>query len=167
MKDEEWIGKIPINFDRKEDLIKSIQTFRLKEKFILDNDLNERTLTHKLAEYIQENFPDFNVDCEYNRMRKGEDYLPKKLELEQKEITHSNPSRVYPDVIIHRRGDNQDNLLIIEVKKKENPEGKEFDIQKIKEYISQTGYQFGVYLEFDNTDISEMEWYFTPDQINF
>ena len=30
-------------------------------------DANERSLTHKLAEYLQCEFPDWHVDCEYNR----------------------------------------------------------------------------------------------------
>lgn len=162
MEDKEWINKIPLNFDKKEELIKSIQTFRLKEKFILDNDLNERTLTHKLAEYLQENFLDFNVDCEYNRMMKEEDYVTKTLELKKEEGINNfdtTAKTVYPDIIIHRRGDDQDNLLVIEVKKNGNHKGKDFDIKKLNAFIKDLNYKFGIYLEFDNTEISEMEWF--------
>jgi len=162
VEDKEWINKIPLNFDKKEELIKSIQTFRLKEKFILDNDLNERTLTHKLAEYLQENFLDFNVDCEYNRMMKEEDYVTKTLELKKEEGINNfdtTAKTVYPDIIIHRRGDDQDNLLVIEVKKNGNHKGKDFDIKKLNAFIKDLNYKFGIYLEFDNTEISEMEWF--------
>jgi len=45
-----------------------LQILREQDKYLLDNDLNERTITHKLATYLQEEFQEFNVDCEYNRL---------------------------------------------------------------------------------------------------
>jgi hypothetical protein len=38
-----------------------------RDKYLLEKDLNERTITHKLATYLQEQFQELNVDCEYNR----------------------------------------------------------------------------------------------------
>lgn len=38
------------------------------DSFLLENEVNERTIAHKFAEYLQKQFPDWNVDCEYNRM---------------------------------------------------------------------------------------------------
>ena len=37
------------------------------DRALLELDANERSLTHKLAEYLQGEFPDWDVDCEYNR----------------------------------------------------------------------------------------------------
>ncbi len=31
---------------------------------LLEVDANERSITHKLAEHIQKEFPEWNVDCE-------------------------------------------------------------------------------------------------------
>src|SRR4030042_3754738 len=36
------------------------------DSFLLEKDVNERSISHKLAEYLQEQFPDYDVDCEYN-----------------------------------------------------------------------------------------------------
>lgn len=44
-----------------------LQTLRRLDKILLDINVNERTITHKLAEYLQQHLPEFNVDCEYNR----------------------------------------------------------------------------------------------------
>lgn len=38
-----------------------------KDSYLLINDVNERAVTHKLGEYYQYIFPEWNVDCEYNR----------------------------------------------------------------------------------------------------
>lgn len=37
------------------------------DEYLLTNNLNERSITHKLAEHYQHLFPRWNVDCEYNR----------------------------------------------------------------------------------------------------
>ncbi|RZD14205.1 MAG: hypothetical protein EVJ47_05925 [Candidatus Acidulodesulfobacterium ferriphilum] len=97
---------------------------------MLKNNLNERSITHKLAEYIQKYFSDYNVDCEYNRMpnkrnNNGEaeaKFIPKELNLSVSK-TRSNDDKgttVYPDIIIHKRGSNKSNLIVIEAKKKAN-----------------------------------------------
>lgn len=39
----------------------------INDDYLLENNLNERTITHKLAEYYQKLFPNWNVDCEFNR----------------------------------------------------------------------------------------------------
>jgi len=35
--------------------------------YLLYKNINERSITHKLAEYLQNLFPEWNVDCEYNK----------------------------------------------------------------------------------------------------
>jgi hypothetical protein len=35
--------------------------------FLLEHNLNERSITHKFAELLQRVFPEWDVDCEYNR----------------------------------------------------------------------------------------------------
>jgi len=37
------------------------------DSYLLEIDVNERTITHRLAMYLQEEFEDWDVDCEYNR----------------------------------------------------------------------------------------------------
>lgn len=44
-----------------------LQLLLTKDSYLLANNLNERSITHKLAEHYQYLFPLWNVDCEYNR----------------------------------------------------------------------------------------------------
>jgi len=54
----------------KEKVEYCLQILREKDRDLLDIDVNERTITHKLAEYLQNQFPSYDVDCEYNRYEK-------------------------------------------------------------------------------------------------
>lgn len=38
-----------------------------RDGYLLEKNIYERAITHKLAEHLQELFPEWNVDCEYNR----------------------------------------------------------------------------------------------------
>ena len=110
---ETIIGRIPEDFERGDDLVKAISEFLLKECFLLKNNLNERSITHKLAEYIQKYFSDYNVDCEYNRMpnkrnNNGEaetKFIPKELHLNVSQTCSDDDkgTTVYPDIIIHEK----------------------------------------------------------------
>ncbi|MHA1749061.1 MAG: hypothetical protein ACTSYF_10535 [Promethearchaeota archaeon] len=108
---------------------------------MLENDVSERAITHKLAEYIQEQFPDWNVDCEYNR--DGHD--PKRVNL------INGPDKVYPDIIVHKRGPNGPNLMVVEVKKSNDTRqnGEEHDRQKLNAYLQGLSYKVGVLVVFN------------------
>lgn len=130
---------------------KSVEDLYKYDSYILSNhyNINERTVTHRLAIYLENQFSKFgfHVDVEYNRMR--EDYrnqdelgnlLGKKLNWEE---TGEGSSFVYPDIIVHKR-DTDANLLEIEVKMGWKNYKKEFDYDKINKYMNQLGYQYGV-----------------------
>jgi len=38
-----------------------------EDGYLLEKNVSERAVTHKLAEHLQKIFPEWNVDCEYNR----------------------------------------------------------------------------------------------------
>lgn len=105
-------------------------------------DANERSLTHKYAEYIQQEFPEWRVDCEYNR--NGPDI--KKIESLKKSISSDNPDAVsvYPDIIIHQR-DTDDNLVVVEAKKSNNTES---DDEKLQCYKQDLKYQYAFAVKF-------------------
>jgi len=117
------------------------------DSYLLENDLHERTITHKLAEYLQALFPHWNVDCEYNRDGLG----PKRVHVlachPQREDEGSN---VFPDVIVHQRGNNNHNILIIEAKKssRENEAVDEFDRQKVEAFANDLHYRYGALIVF-------------------
>lgn len=139
--------------------------FTQLEKELLEYDINERTITHKFAEYLNNKslFPWYSIDCEYNRMLDEwtKSFITKKLRLdiENVESDDNNWITVYPDIIVHKRWNNSDNLLIIEIKKKnyaqnikEKETGKtyrDFDFEKIKLYMQQLSYKNWLYIEFD------------------
>jgi hypothetical protein len=151
---------------------KTISKFVIQEKFILLNDLNERSISHKLAEHLKDSFTAYDVDCEYNRMESGtsdQDYISKTLCLDSQETRTDSVKgdTVFPDIIIHKRGYNEDNYLAVEIKKKfyadrKDKHGKkyrDFDRKKLCAYTKQLKYKWGIYLEFDKDNIALVEFY--------
>ncbi len=109
-------SRFPSLDDVRPRIIEAIVELYRHDRELLDRDANERSITHKLAEHLQDRFSDWSVDCEYNRV--GRD--PKRLELPLREVkvdaAATEAQTVFPDIIIHHRGTNQ-NLVVIEVKK--------------------------------------------------
>lgn len=107
-------------------------------------DANERSITHKLAEYLQTKFPDWNVDCEYNRNGLNS----KKLSAFVKNIKSDNTDAVsvYPDIIIHHRRTSE-NFIVIEAKKS-NSRVEDLDDQKLCAYKSDLGYKYAYKITF-------------------
>ena len=123
------------------------------DSFLLENDVNERSISHKLAEYLQKQFPDWNVDCEYDK--KGD--ATKKLSGIEK-CRESSSTIVYPDIIIHERS-KKNNLLVIEIKtKNQDPI---CDIEKLRLFTSNREYKynFGLFIKFNKTNQPVLAWY--------
>lgn len=45
----------------------ALRRFIKEDRYLSELDVNERSQTHKLAEYIQQAMPEYNVDCEFNK----------------------------------------------------------------------------------------------------
>lgn len=148
---------------RKDDIERIIrsclQKLRKQDKYLLDKKVNERTITHKLAEYLQEQFLEFNVDCEYNRF----DEMPKELELPMDNVNWNDTEAktVFPDIIVHKRGTQKNNLLVIEIKKSSNSNPGNFDRKKLKAFLKDPyNYRFGLFLRIDLDDEDDyLEWF--------
>jgi hypothetical protein len=112
---------------------------------LLEINAHERSIAHRLAEYLQQQFHDWHVDCEYNR--------------HGIEIKKLGEARVYPDIIVHLRN-TPFNLLVIELKcSNENYKG---DIEKLKKFTDQNGefkYKLGLFLKILDQEIKEMIWF--------
>lgn len=137
------------------------------DRGLLENNLSEKSITHKLAEYLQSLFIDYNVDCEYNGNIENDNdrkkiYLLKK-NLERKGLLKAKEANdtdaefadrpVFPDIIIHRRGTNKFNLCIIEVKKSTSNISFDYDEIKLKAYTTEDygnnlKYKIGIFIEF-------------------
>jgi hypothetical protein len=119
------------------EIYSALTDFNEKDSFLLHVGASERALTHKLAVYLESRFPDWDVDCEYNRDREN----PKRAEKED---------LMLPDIIVHQRGQ-CNNLFVIEAKKNLKPS--EEDVIKLKELTSSDRnfkYTFGFFIQFNN-----------------
>ncbi|MCD4760040.1 hypothetical protein K8R33_04075 [archaeon] len=131
---------------------KAFEELKERDEFLLENDINERAITHKLAEYLQKSFQNLNVDCEYNRkLDRTKTIQVLKNELKEKEL--KKECVVYPDIIAHKRGE-KENEIVIEVKKRKKQnelyrKSIEFDKKKLIEFTHKGGelkYNYGLLL---------------------
>lgn len=138
----------------KNSLDKALEKLLKSDAQLLYNDVNERSISHRLACYLEPFFPDWNVDCEYNREHDD----PKRLEIPKRKIlsddTHA--TTVFPDIIVHKRNTN-DNLLVIEMKKTTSNVTDDHDSNKLKAFKSQLGYKFAVFLKLRTGGCAEIE----------
>lgn len=119
--------------------------FLSEQQELLEFDVNERAVSAVLAHrYVAPYFPDHAVEAEYNRV--GIEREAKRLDLPEV-CAGGGLKRVYPDIIVHRRGDNEQNLLIVEIKMSTNKEPRECDLAKVAAFREQLKYRIGVCVE--------------------
>lgn len=113
------------------------------ELFKQERKVSEWAIAHRLAVYLEQQIPGWNVDCEYDKQ--GENLDPK-TNAEAKGKTQ----KTRPDIVIHRRRrlELEHNLLVLELKK----EKAAADWDKAREFTAPpTGkrkfqYQYGLAL---------------------
>ena len=145
---------------------KAKNEFLEKEKTIIKNDTNERTLTQKLAFYpklqLRKNikYENYSVDCEYNR--KEEDI--KRLKFGK----NTDKKEIYPDIIVHQRKI-KNNLIAIEMKKTTSRNTDKIkDIEKLEALTDRKNdyhYTLGIYFELDITDNNNIINFFVDGEI--
>lgn len=141
----------------------AIEKFLNRDSYLLEANVSERAITHRLAVYLEEQFPspEWHVDCEYNK--NGLD--SKMIEMYEWESGEKvgTRRRVFPDIIVHRRN-TKNNLLIIEVKKGRNITTRDqFDRFKLRCYKNQSdlGYAVALFLKFTtgkNPQVAIRDW---------
>ena len=119
---------------------------------------SERSIVTKYGTYLQNRiknsiFENYNIDCEYNR------------NIGSIKTYHSYNGEIHaccPDIIIHKRGTNDDNLLAIEVKTWWNTNTKH-DEDKLRHFTNQTSdyrYKYGLSITFGKDEDSViMKWF--------
>lgn len=146
-------------------LFNSIARLFRDDLFLLEYDVHERTIAHRLAIYLEESFKNYHVDCEYNNDLDSESG--------RKQVYNTNGAPcgyVLPDIIIHHRGLNgpENNLLVIELKKMEGDESALVgDRNKLRNFTASNGpshlaYRWGVLLVLgvkENAGQFEVEWF--------
>ncbi|MEN6576411.1 MAG: hypothetical protein ABFD90_08715 [Phycisphaerales bacterium] len=138
---------------------KAVERLLKNDGVLLDRDVNERSVSHKLAEYLQRGFRSWHVDCEYNRDRG----MVKRLRWrnEQEPVCSTRARTVYPDIVVHKRG-TDDNLLVVEIKKVENssPPSDGRDRDKLNAFVGQPfRYRYGLFLKISISGEYSLEWF--------
>jgi len=148
---------------------------------------SERAVAHRLAVYLEAAVPQklqnelqLSVDCEFNRhLGLGKVHtIPKKLvEIVEDAKRKAKPSSdddsfyvfsVAPDIILHQRGIDDHNLLVVELKKDSNPEIPDYDNLKLGCFTGrEPGYEYRVgakvtahdQVEPDERSLEVTTWY--------
>ena len=129
--------------------------FYQKDYVLLQHNIHENAIAHKLACYLQSYFPSLNVDFEYN----GNVFNQVN---ERKQIDGGN---VKPDIVVHERLSNERNILIIEIKKTSNDSDGQADRNRLMHCTSNEcafKYKFGLFVRLGvrrRVAYGELYWY--------
>ena len=140
--------------DMKSRIFTALDILYKNDSFLLGSNVHERSISHKFAEYLQQQFEGWHVDCEYNLHGIGTKRLPRECNGIRKEY-------VYPDIVIHHRNTN-DNLLVIEIKPRASIEVNECDNAKLVEFTRLDGEyadQAGLFIGFNGINQPQVIWY--------
>ncbi len=142
------------DFESVRAVVRSAIRKLLKEPKLLDFQINERTLTQRLSMRLQPAFHPLFVDCEYNRMWTEQGDRVKRLRW-RAELTRTddiNGNTVYPDIVVHKRGTQAENRLVIEAKRRGSTLAKGHkDYRKLCAFTNPKGlfhYNLGAHLYF-------------------
>jgi len=122
---------------------RAIQRVLETERELLDRDVSERALSHHLARFLRDMMPDnYAVDVEYNRALDN----PKRLQLPPRKALDNElrATTVFPDIIVHVRGTNEHNLLVLEVKKP--GEDLPYDERKLRAFLKELHYEHAAHV---------------------
>lgn len=124
----------------------SLDILYSNDQYIIDNSTNERAVVFKFGTYMYEiirnsSFYDFDLDSEYNRRHA----FTKR--------TKNFPDGIIPDLLIHERNSQDNNLLVMEFKGYWNKKDRSDDFIKLQEFTCQDkgreyyyGYALGVFV---------------------
>ncbi len=109
-------------------VVRALDEFFAREGHLLDKDLGERALTHRLAVHLEHQFSGWDVDCDYNRLGERRLKLPKGSIVSTDDDSGKS---VFPDIVVHHRSV-PENLLAIELRKAANHQPVEHDRHKLR-----------------------------------
>jgi len=113
------------------------------DALLLETNVAERTIAAQLAAYLRPHFPEHSVDVEYNRH--GRD--PKMLDVPE-QYRGGGKKLIYPDVVVHQRGHDDENLLVVQIKKETNHEPRDYDRAVVEGMMRQFRYKRGLLIDF-------------------
>ncbi|SMB88887.1 hypothetical protein [Deinococcus hopiensis] len=152
------------------------------DRLLIKRGLNEASVAHRLAVYLERQFPGLHVDCQYNRNSRVEEStydFPYMSRTRQRDLRRnlmrqglSEPeadaatgavAHAYPGIIVHLRERSDFNLLVVEVQVKGTRQGwsGEHDAKdKLRRYTLQGSegqfrYGLGLYVELSVNEAGE------------
>jgi hypothetical protein len=141
-----------------EKVARAVDDLYAREARLFEQDLGERTLTYRLASALERQFPEWNIDCDYNRLGERALKLPKASVVStDDEIGLS----IFPDIVVHRPGI-PDNLLALEVRKASNHQPLDHDQHKLRALTDPHlwfAYRIGVCVILGKTAVAFSEVY--------
>lgn len=139
----------------------AIDTLVESDRELLALDVTERALSHQLAHYISVSgrvARPLVVDCEYNRHFDN----PKRLNLPPRKALDREvrATTVFPDILIHQRNTDENNILVVELKKP--GEDLEYDELKLNAFRRELGYRHAAHvilgLNGQGILVREIQW---------
>ncbi|MBW8367173.1 MAG: hypothetical protein K0M70_04860 [Arenimonas sp.] len=125
-----------------ERVIVAVEQLLELDVYLFVNRVGERAISHRLAIYVEAQFPGWDVDCEYDR-----DGVARKTIPDGTGNDDDEGSAVLPDIIVHHRGPGG-NHVVFELKKSSNRLPDIRDLNKLRAYGHHLGYEHGVFIRF-------------------
>jgi hypothetical protein len=130
---------------------------------ILQLDVAERTICTELKCILQRSFANHAVHTEYNK----HGVLPKDIEPPNSQGTRRYwqaahaairflTRKVYPDIIVHQVGHDDENILVIEVKKSTNATPDHADLAKLKQIKKEIAYRYALFIRVSTGPDAEL-----------
>jgi hypothetical protein len=117
-----------------------------KDAFLLqcsqEGHVHEISIAHRLAVYLEPQFPEYNVDCAYNRHA-----------INSETLKSDEKGGVRPSIIVHARGLEEYNLLVIELEAAdvipvEGAAEKRLKALTRRGKTAEFGYRYGLFVGF-------------------
>lgn len=143
-------------------LIAALNELYATQSDLLENETNERSAAHHFAICIAATFPEWHVDVEYNRMgdrvKRLRECVP-----EHVHSTSIHGGAIFPDIIVHKRGQQGPNVLVVELKKTNNPD-RGGDVCKLKAMTAPAeqlgfGYELGALVIVGPKEPGPIRWF--------
>lgn len=136
----------------------AVRRLLVEQKELLTLNVGEPTISQQLAMYMREAIPEsIAIDVEYNRHGSEKKVLiipPRK-----KSNMRAVPTLVRPDIVIHQRGNDENNIAVLEVKKP--GADLKHDRAKLEAFKRQFQYHYAAHIVvgFKGTELcGEVEW---------
>lgn len=114
------------------------------DSYLLEVDANGLSISHRLGLHLQSVFPDWHVDCEYNRDSVKPSRIGR-LYLNPGDAEDTEARTAFPDIVVHKHGSHT-NYLVIEIKRSGSVIGRVIDCQKPRGYKRDLGYQYALFI---------------------